>query len=230
MHENDQVTVIMPVYNEGNTVYSIIKRVLAQPMVDLLLIVYDASTDNTLEEIKRAMHQDGDKRCMLVMSDKRLGKGYAVRQGMRLIKSGIVIIQDADDEYYPEDYKKLLSYITDTQPVFGSRPKNDGKKYFMGVLATKVHTGMFNMLYGQHLRDINSAYKIFKVSMLKGRVLVQDRWAIDPEIAVTLAKNGYIIRSVDIRYKGRSFKEGKKIGAKDGIEILIYIIKQRFFK
>ncbi len=230
MHGNDKVTVIMPIYNEGKTAYGIIRRVLAQPMVDRLLIVYDASTDNTLEEIKRAMADEKGLRCTLIMSDKKMGKGHAIRQGMAQTDGGIVIIQDADDEYYPEDYGKLLDALTDTHPVFGSRPRNEGKKYLMGVLATKVHTLVFNVLYGQSIRDMNAAYKVFKVAMLKGKELKEEGWQMDQEIATVLAKNGYKISSVDIRYKGRTFEEGKKISAKDGIDNLIYIIRQRFTK
>ncbi len=230
MHGNDEVTVIMPIYNEGKTAYSIITRVLAQPMVDKLLVVYDESSDNTLDEIKRAMASDKNSRCTLIMSDRKMGKGYAVRQGMVQTTNGIVIIQDADEEYCPEDYGKLLGALTDIHPVFGNRPRNEGKRYLMGVLATRVHTVVFNVLYGQSICDMNAAYKIFKVSMLKGRELRQNRWQIDPEIATVLAKNGYKIVSVDIRYKGRTFEEGKKISAKDGIDNLIYIIRQRFTK
>ena len=227
MYKGEAVNVIMPAYNEGNTVYNIIKRVLKQTLVDTLIIIYDKSSDNTLSEIKKALAGAG-RRTMLVYSDAKKGKGHAVRLGMERIKSGIVIIQDADDEYYPEDYRKMLASLGDKNPVFGYRKINNGHKYLLGELATQVHTSAFNLLYGQKLKDINAAYKIFKLDMLHGEKLKQDGWELDPEIAVKLSKNGYAIRSVSIRYKGRTFSEGKKIGVSGAIGILAYIIKARF--
>lgn len=227
MYKGEAVNVIMPVYNEGTTVYNIVKRVLGQKSVDNLIIIYDKSADNTLSEIKRALAGAG-RRATLVYSNAKKGKGHAVRQGMERIKSGIVVIQDADDEYYPEDYGKMFASLTYKNPVFGYRKINSGHKYLLGELATQVHTLAFNLLYGQKLKDINAAYKIFKLDMLHGEKLKQDGWELDPEIAVKLAKNGYLIRSVSIRYKGRTFSEGKKIGASGAVGILVYIIKARF--
>ncbi len=227
MYKGEAVNVIMPVYNEGNTVYNIIKRVLKQKPVDTLIIIYDKSADNTLSEIKKALAGAG-KKAMLIYSDVKKGKGHAVRLGIEHIKGGIVIIQDADDEYCPEDYRKMLASLSDKNPVFGYRKINNGHKYLLGGLATHVHTLAFNLLYGQKLKDINAAYKIFKLGMLHGEKLRQDGWELDPEIAVKLSKNGYAIRSVSIRYKGRTFSEGKKIGVSGAIGILAYIIKARF--
>ncbi|MCL5092096.1 MAG: glycosyltransferase family 2 protein [Candidatus Marsarchaeota archaeon] len=228
MYKGEAVNVIMPVYNEGNTVYNIIKRVLKQKSVDTLIIIYDKSSDNTLSEIKRALAGAGRK-ATIVYSDVKKGKGHAVRLGIERIKGGIVIIQDADDEYYPEDYGKMLASLSDKNPVFGYRKINNGHKYLLGELATQAHTLTFNLLYGQKLKDINAAYKVFKLSMLHGERLRQDGWELDPEIAVKLSKNGYAIRSISIRYKGRTFSEGKKIGVSGAVGILAYIIKARFF-
>jgi glycosyltransferase involved in cell wall biosynthesis len=229
MLNDETVSVIMPVYNEGATVRSVIKRVLGQKAVDALYIVYDKSTDNTLAEIRAAMKgSDAKGRAFLVMSDAKRGKGRAVKQGMARIRDGIVLIQDADEEYYPEDYPKMLAALTDSNPVFGSRESNAGHKYFLGSLATVVHTLAFNLLYGQSIKDMNAAYKLFKVHMLKGKKLSEDGWQIDQEIACTLAKNGYRILSVPIRYKGRTFEEGKKIGPKAAVMNLFYIVKERF--
>ncbi len=228
MHKGERVNVIMPAYNEGATVCNVIKRVLRQKSVDILIIIYDKSSDNTLSEIKKGM-ADAGNRAILVYSNAKKGKGYAVRQGIERVKGGIVIIQDADDEYYPEDYGKMLASLSDKNPVFGYRKTNSGHKYLLGGLATHVHNMAFNLLYGQKLKDINAAYKVFKLGMLHGKKLTQDGWELDPEIAIKLSKNGYTIRSVRIRYKGRTFSQGKKIGVSGGVGILAYIIKARFF-
>lgn len=231
MFNDETVSVIMPVYNEGATVRRVIARVLKQKAVDALYVVYDQSSDNTLAEIRAAMKASGAAdRAFLIMSDAKKGKGHAVKQGMARIGDGIVLIQDADEEYYPEDYQKLLAALTDSNPVFGSRKANTGHRYVLGSFATAVHTLAFNLLYGQSIKDINAAYKMFKVHMLKGRRLSEDGWQIDQELACVLAKNGYRIRSVPVRYKGRTFEEGKKIGPKAAIMNLLYIVKSRFTK
>jgi glycosyltransferase involved in cell wall biosynthesis len=228
MYKDKTLNVIMPVYNEGKTAYSIITRVLSQRSVDRLIIVYDKSTDNTLAEIKRAIA--GSKKAMLIYSDKKLGKGHAVKEGMKEVKKGLVLIQDADEEYYPEDYHKLLEALDNGHPVFGRRAEYLGHSYMLGIAAARVHTILFNALYGQSLKDINTCYKLFDVSMLKGMKFKEDGWAIDHEIATRLAKNGYNIIEVPIRYKGRTFEEGKKVGPKAALDDVVYLIKARFTK
>ena len=228
MYKNTIVNVIMPVYNEGNTAYDIITRVLKQEAVDRLIIVYDESTDNTLSEIKRAIA--GSEKAILVYSREKLGKGHAVKEGMERVKEGIVLIQDADEEYYPEDYPKLLEAFDENHPIFGRRAERLGHSYVLGRAAARLHTIIFNILYNQRLEDINTCYKLFDVSMLKGIKLKENGWAIDHEIATRLAKNGYKIKEVPIRYKGRTYEEGKKVGPIDAIEDTIYLIKARFTK
>ncbi|MEM0149704.1 MAG: glycosyltransferase family 2 protein [Candidatus Micrarchaeaceae archaeon] len=228
MYKNMEMSVIMPIYNEGTTAYNIITRVLKQSSVDRLIIVYDKSTDNTLEEVKRAI--EGSKKAILVYSNEKLGKGHAVKEGMKLVKKGMVLIQDADEEYYPEDYPKLLKAFDSKHPIFGRRAEKLGHVYLLGRAAAKVHTVLFNVLYGQSLEDINTCYKLFDVSMLKGIKLRENGWTIDHEIAIRLAKNGYKIKEVPIRYKGRTYEEGKKVGASAAIEDALYIIKARFSK
>lgn len=228
MHKNIKASVIMPIYNEGKTAYNVITRVLRQDSIDRLIIVYDKSTDNTLDEINRAIA--GSKRVLVVHSKDRLGKGHAVKEGMDRIKEGIVLIQDADEEYYPEDYPKLMEAFDGKHPVFGMRAERTGHSYLLGMAAARVHTIVFNVLYGQSIRDINACYKLFDISMLKGKRLRENGWTIDHEIATRLAKNGYKIREVPIRYKGRTYEEGKKVGASAAIKDVIYLIKERFTK
>ena len=198
MYGGRVVEVVMPAYNESKTIFNVIRRVLRQKSVDRLIIVYDRSEDGTIDEIKRALDGAG-KRCRLVYSREKRGKGHAVRQGLELVgKRSIVIIQDADEEYYPEDYPKLLRTFGKGSPVFGVREGNSGHRYVLGDLATRVHTGTFNLLYKQRLKDINGAYKVFSPEMLKGRKLKQDGWPFDQELATRLAKNGYTIKQVGV--------------------------------
>ncbi len=221
------VSVIMPVYNEERTAYRIIRRVLAQRDVGRLLIVYDTrSTDNTLREIRRAIKGEG--RAML-LSKRLRGKGSNIRLGLEHVKSGAIIIQDADEEYYPEDYPKLVRELRNGQPVFGYRTIVFGNdyNYRLGALVNNMTTSLFNLLFRQSVRDVNVCYKLFTKEMLSGRELDENGFAIEIEIAASLAKNGYRIRNVPIRYKGRTWREGKKIGFADGANLFLAIVKER---
>jgi glycosyltransferase involved in cell wall biosynthesis len=227
MYKNEKVNIIMPVYNEENTLEEIINRVLAQKMVDKLVIVDDYSKDKSRKIIEKAAKND--KRISFLYNSENKGKGYSVRRGLSEIKSGIIIIQDADLEYYPEDYAKLLPKLNDNTIVLGTRMlgKNTGHKYVMAKIANAALTSTFNLLYGMKLTDINTCYKVFKVNMLKGVNLTEDGFLIEPQILIGLIKKGYNIAEVNIRYKGRTYKEGKKITAKDGIEQGLFMISSK---
>ncbi len=230
MHGSESISVIMPVYNEEDTVSEIIRRVLAQKLVDRLIIINDNSRDRSLEKIKIEARRD--KRIQYLTNRTNMGKGYSVRRGLSLIKSGIVIIQDADLEYYPEDYKKLVPNVKDDSAVFGTRmrKKNTGHEYTLAKMANVVLTTTFDVLYGRNLTDINTCYKVFKRRMLDGTTLKENDFLIDPEILVSLVKKGYKIKEIDIRYRGRSYKEGKRITAVDGIKQFLFLIEKRFAK
>lgn len=225
MYRGKHVSVIMPVYNEERTVGKMIRRVLARRVVDALIVINDGSTDGTLSAIKRFSKE---RRISIIDCKENRGKGYAVRIGIDRVKNGIIVIQDADEEYHPEDYGALLGRLTDDTPVFGHRMRNLRHKYLLGAWAAGVHNVLFNSLYGQHVKDMNAGYKVFDKEMLHGIKLREDGFEIDPEIAIALARNGYAIKDVPIRYSGRTFKEGKKIGARDAISIAIFLIKKRF--
>lgn len=225
MHAGEKVNVIMSVYNEERTLDGIIRRVLAQRPVDRLLIIDDHSTDGSPAIIRRWARRD--RRISWLSSRTNHGKGYSVRLGLGRVKGGIIIIQDADEEYYPEDYPKLLRAFSSSSPVFGYRGRNYGHEYFWGVAVSRLHTVLFNLLFNQSVRDINSGYKVFDKAMLGKPELKGDRFEIDIDIAARLAKNGYGIRSVPIRYKGRTFAEGKKIGAGSAIGFFFFILRER---
>ena len=225
MYKNSLVSIIMPVYNEEKTVKEIIQRVLALPIVDRLIIVNDNSRDKSLDIIKVLAKKD--KRITYLSNNVNRGKGYSVRRALKEVTKGIIIIQDADLEYYPEDYSKLLPKLTDNTIVLGTRMRGakTGHEYKIAKFANYCLTEAFNVLYSKRITDMNTCYKVFKKEMLYGISLKEDGFLIEPEILIRLVKKGYNISEVDVRYKGRTYDEGKKITAKDGISQMLYMIK-----
>jgi glycosyltransferase involved in cell wall biosynthesis len=228
MYKNEAVNIIMPVYNEERTVSEIIRRVLAQKIVDRLIIVNDHSKDRSIDKIKSAAKRD--KRIVYLSNSRNMGKGFSVIRGIKLVKNGIIIIQDADLEYFPEDYMRMLPKLNDSTIVLGTRMRGrqTGHEYGMAKAANSALTGLFNLLYGKQLTDMNTCYKVFKKDMLKGINLTKNDFLIEPEILIGLAKKNYNIVEVDIRYKGRTYEEGKKIKASDGIKQAFYMVEKRF--
>lgn len=218
----------MPVYNEERTLEEVVDRVLAQKVVDRLIIVDDHSADKSPEIIKKLAKKE--KRIAQFRNQQNMGKGYSVRRALDHVKDGIIIIQDADKEYWPEDYPKLLDALGEKNVVYGTRmiAKNPGHHYEMARFANYFITSTFNVLYGQKTTDLNTCYKVFRKDMLDGANLKQNRFLIEPEISVWLAKKGYKITEVKIRYAGRTYAEGKKIRARDGIAQVFYLIMRRF--
>ena len=220
----------MPVFNEEVTIRGVIKDVLNQRMVDKLIIVYEPSTDNTLKYIQSMLP---DKRITLIKNKKQMGKGYSVRRGINIIedkKENVIIIQDADKEYSPKDYTSLMSHFSYNSPVIGERTVIIGHRYRLGSYANSMHTFLFNLLFRQNVRDVNACYKVFNKEMISGHIFKQNGWNFDMELAITFAKKGYKIKNAPIQYKGRTFEEGKKIGAGAAIEFVFYLLKERFNK
>jgi glycosyltransferase involved in cell wall biosynthesis len=229
VYKSEKVNVIMPIYNEERTASQIIRRVLAQKMVDRLIIINDNSKDKSLEIIKKAAKSD--KRITYFSNKNNMGKGYSVRKGIDEVESGIIIIQDADLEYYPEDYPKLFPNVKDDTFVLGTRTRHrqkTGHEYFLAKFANTVFTGTFDLLYARDITDINTCYKVFKKSMLDGVELKTDDFLIDMEILVSLVKKGYKVKEVDIRYMGRTYAEGKKITYVDAVKQGMFIVAERF--
>jgi glycosyltransferase involved in cell wall biosynthesis len=227
MYKNETVNVIMPVYNEQDYISEILNRVLAQKFVDRVIVIDDNSKDKSAQIIKGIAKKD--KRISLLSNESNMGKGYGVRKGLEKIKKGIVIIQDADLEYYPEDYKKLLDALEKDTFVLGTRvrKKETGHTYGLAKFANAAFTFEFNLLYGTRLTDINTCYKIFRKEMLEGAVLKENDFLIDPEILVTLIRKGYKTKEVDIRYKGRTYEQGKKINSVDAVKQFLFIITSK---
>lgn len=193
-----------------------------------MIIVDDHSKDQSMDIIRQEAARDN--RITFMSNKVNMGKGHCVRSALEKVEKGIIIIQDADAEYYPEDYSKLLHAFKEGIVVYGTRMigKNTGHNYSTAKFANAFLTWMFNFFYNQNITDMNTCYKLFTKEMLSGIKLKEERFLIEPEISIKLAKKGYPIKEVKIRYKGRTYAEGKKITANDGFKQIMYMLKSRF--
>lgn len=223
------LSVIIPVYNEVNTIKKVIEKVDSVNIDKEIIIVDDASTDGTtalLNGIK------GDNIKVIYHNDNR-GKGAAFLAGLASATGEFVIPQDADLENDPQDFAALLDYAVknDLPVVFGSRfLKTWRVTSLWHYLVNKFLTGLTNVLFGASLTDMNTCYKLVRLDLMKGLDLNAKRFDIDPEIAGKILKKGYKIAEVPISYKGRFYHEGKKIGWQDGISSIFCLIKLRLTK
>jgi glycosyltransferase involved in cell wall biosynthesis len=227
------LSVVMPVYNEAATVGDVIKTVLAQRPVQQLVIVDDFSTDGTWEKLQVTAR--GDTRIALTRHAHNQGKGAALRTGFAQATSPIVIIQDADLEYDPAEYYRLLSPILTGKAdvVFGSRflgsPSGHRVLYYWHSVGNKVLTTLSDMATGLNLTDMEVCYKTFRREIIQKIKIQENRFGFEPEITAKVAKLKVRIYEVAISYYGRTYAEGKKIGWRDGFHALWCIFKYNFF-
>ncbi|MBI3932148.1 MAG: glycosyltransferase family 2 protein [Acidobacteria bacterium] len=226
--ENPLLTVVMPVYNEKGTVAEIVDRVLAVPIRKELVAVDDASTDGTTE-ILQAMARDRGFR--LLRQERNRGKGAAVRRGIGEAAGDVVVVQDADLEYSPEEYPELLDLIVEgkADAVYGSRFIGRHRCFlFTHYLANLFLNLVTNVLYNTTMTDMETCFKAVRADVLKSLNLRSNRFGIEPEITAKLFKRGARVYEVPITYDGRDYSEGKKITWRDGIPALWTLIKYRF--
>jgi glycosyltransferase involved in cell wall biosynthesis len=227
-----KLSVIIPVYNERDTVELVLKRVEAAPYEKEIILVDDASTDGTREILTRLASNNQDT-VRLVFHQQNRGKGAAIRTAIEHITGDIVIIQDADLEYDPQDYPRLLEPIFDSHAdvVFGNRFHGGPHRvlYFWHFQGNRLLTTLCNMMTNLNLSDMEVGYKVFRADVLQRLHLKSNRFGIEPELTVKVAKLGYRIYEVPIAYHGRTYAEGKKITWRDGIAALYYIIRFRLF-
>jgi glycosyltransferase involved in cell wall biosynthesis len=225
------LSAVMPVYNEAATVAEVIAQVLAQRPVQQLVVVNDASTDGTGAVLDRLAA--GESRIKLVHHRVNQGKGAALRTGFAHADAAIVIVQDADLEYDPGEYWRLLVPMLSGKAdvVFGSRFLGSGAHrvlYFWHSVGNKVLTLLSNMATNLNLSDMETCYKAFRREVLMRVVIEEDRFGFEPEITAKVARLGVRIYEVPISYYGRTYAEGKKIGWKDGFRALWCILKYSF--
>jgi dolichol-phosphate mannosyltransferase len=229
MVTNPKISVIIPVFNEIKTIKEIIKEVKEVKIPKEIIIVDDYSTDGTREFLRNLK----DKDIKVIFQDKNHGKGKAIRTALNHIKGEIVIIQDADLEYNPQDYLKLINPLVKgkTEVVYGTRfPK--GRKQpnisIIFLLGNKALTILTNLLYKTKLTDEATCYKIIKSKVIKSISLNCRGFEFCPEITAKLSKKGYKIIEVPIKYNPRSKKQGKKLKWKEGFKAIYTLLKYRF--
>jgi glycosyltransferase involved in cell wall biosynthesis len=226
-----KLSVVIPVYNEKETILDIYARVKAVPIDKEIILVDDFSTDGTRELL--AGLKDGESR--VLMHERNKGKGAALRTGFQNVTGDIVIIQDADLEYDPGQYQKLIQPILDGKAdvVYGSRfVTGDYRRvlFFWHMLGNKLLTLLSNMLTNLNLTDMETCYKVFRREVLEKITIEENRFGFEPEITAKIAKMDLRIYEIGISYSGRTYKEGKKIGWKDGISALKCILKYNLLR
>jgi len=223
-----ELSVIIPVYNEKNSIRDVIQRVRDTGLANEIVLVDDGSTDGSTEILKTYIGQPGTQ---VILSEKNEGKGAAVRKGIMAARSKYSIIQDADFEYDPHDYAKLFPAIENGEAdvVYGSRFIENNKTYYLrSLLANKLLTFLTNLLYHTTLTDMETCYKLFETAVVREIPLHSRRFEFEPEITSKLLKRGYRIKEVPISFSARSYSEGKKIRPKDGFIALWTLFKYRF--
>ncbi len=242
-----KISILIPVYNEKETIHEILRRVLETEVRKEVVVVDDFSTDGTRELLQNFAERQNKGESQLAANDggdpielkdlrfffqaRNQGKGAALRRGFAVANGDILLVQDADLEYDPRDYEKLLEPIIDGRAdvVFGSRFLGGPQRvhYFWHYVANKFLTLLSDMFTNLKLTDMETCYKVFRREVLKDIQIKSDRFGFEPEITAKVAKGNWRIYEVPISYAGRTYEEGKKITWKDGLQALWCIIRYR---
>ena len=228
-----KLSIIIPCFNEENTIREIIEKINNRVKIDKeIIVVDDFSSDKTRHLLQNDLK---DKINEVVLNDQNYGKGYSIKQGLKVSKGDIVIIQDADLEYDPIDYSRLIKPINSgvADVVYGSRFVGSEERrilYFWHMIGNKFLTILSNMFTNLNLTDMEVGYKAFKATIIKDIKLEENRFGFEPEITAKISKKNLRIFEVGISYYGRKYSEGKKITWKDGFSAIRCIIYYNLFK
>ncbi len=217
-----KLSVIIPVYNERGYILEIIAAVQAVPVQKEVIVVDDGSTDGTRDLLKNGQG------FTVILQDRNSGKGAAIRSGLAVVTGDVVVIQDADLEYSPQDYGTLLKPVKEgkTRVVYGSRILGQGEFLTASYFANRTLTLLTNLLFGSRLTDMETCYKVIQADLLQSLELISSRFEIEPEITCKILKKKERIVEVPITYRGRT--RGKKIGPKDGVQAIWNLLKWKF--
>jgi glycosyltransferase involved in cell wall biosynthesis len=227
-----KVSVVIPVFNERNTIEQIVTTVRAADVGDAeIIIVDDASTDGTREVLKERITPLADK---IIYQPRNMGKGAALRAGFAAATGDIILVQDADLEYNPADYPALIEPILSgkADAVYGSRfmgGRPHRVLYFWHMVGNRFLTLLSNMFTNLNLTDLETCYKAFRADVIKSLDLREDRFGFEPEVTAKLAKARCRIYEVGISYNGRTYSEGKKVNWKDGVHAIYAILRYNVF-
>jgi glycosyltransferase involved in cell wall biosynthesis len=227
-----RVSVVIPAYNERTTIAEILRRVSGAPLPEgvetEILVIDDGSSDGTRELLRQLAAAD-DPPFRLIEQPENRGKGAALRAGFSLAEGDLILIQDADLEYHPRDYSRLLQPILDDEAdvVYGSRFLGGPHRvlFFWHSVGNRFLTTLSNMFTDLNLSDMETGYKVFRRGLLDGIELTSNRFGIEPELTAKLARTGARIFEVPISYWGRTYAEGKKIGWRDGLAAIWAILR-----
>ncbi len=228
----NKVSILIPVFNEINTLEQLLKCVEEAPFAGLekeIILVDDCSTDGTKDILKKL-----EEKYKVLYHEVNQGKGAALRTGFAAVTGDIVVIQDADLEYDPKDYDGVLKLILDGEAdvAYGSRfldLTQSETVVKINFLANKILTLITNIIFGTKLTDMETCYKAFKSEFVKDIDIKSNRFDFEPEITAKMVRKGARIKEAPISYKGRTFEEGKKVSMKDGVHAIIALLKFRFF-
>lgn len=222
------LSVVMPVFNEKDTIDEIIRRVLAVPIRIELIVVDDCSTDGTRDRLVALQKELGFKLCL---QETNGGKGSALRRGFPEVTGDLMVIQDADLEYSPEEYPQLIELICQGRAdvVYGSRFLGRHRVFlFSHYLGNRLLTFITNVLYNTMLSDMETCFKVMRTEVLRSMTLRSNGFGIEPELTAKIFKRHYRVYEVPITYDGRGYDEGKKITWRDGLVALWVLLRYRF--